>query len=258
MYNLEKPFLEYSAKFDLNDSQIIRKRVHTIKTALTAVKIAKALGLDEENINLAYTIAMFHDIARFLQWTKFKTYTDAKSFDHGDKAVEILFDENLVESFNIDKKYYDVIKFAIKNHNKFKIDEKTMPTLDGIDVLLHAKIIRDADKIDIARQLSANPKEVGTIPRSDVKKQGSGVHHVVKNAIDNKRQVKYQEIQTISDQVIGSISMAYDLNTAPARKIFVKNNYPVKIFKSNRFMIPKEDRETVLRIAKKVTNDLKC
>jgi hypothetical protein len=258
MNNLEKPFLEYAAKFDCKDPNILRKRVHTLKTALTAIKIAKGLGLDEENVNLAYMIGMFHDIARFEQWTKFKTYADAKAFDHGDRAVELLFNEKLIETFGIDEKYYPIIKFAVGNHNKFKIDEKNMPAVEGFDVLLHAKIIRDADKADIARQLSASPKQVKAIPRSEVKKQGAGVSHTVKIAIDNKRQVKYQEIQTMADQVIGSISLAYDLNTAPAKKIFLKNKYPIKIFKANKILISKADRGTVERIAKKVTNDLKC
>lgn len=38
--------------------------------------------------------------------------------DHADLGIKLLFENKEAEKFNIPQKYYDIIKFAIKNHNK--------------------------------------------------------------------------------------------------------------------------------------------
>ena len=43
-----------------------------------------------QGIELASLIGLLHDIARFEQYTKYKTFNDLESFDHGDYGVEIL------------------------------------------------------------------------------------------------------------------------------------------------------------------------
>ena len=63
-------------------------------------------------------------------------------------GLEILKENNFIRKFCSEEKYYDIIFSAIENHNKYKIDK----TLEG-EKLLQAKIIRDADKIDILNLL---------------------------------------------------------------------------------------------------------
>lgn len=105
--------------------------------------ISEGLGLDKENIELAKLIALLHDIGRFEQVKRTNDYLDNKNFDHADYGVKVLFEENLIRKFVKDNKYDDIIKKAIYNHNKYKIEEN----LDKLE-LLHSKIIRDADKLD--------------------------------------------------------------------------------------------------------------
>ena len=74
-------------------------------------------------------MGLLHDIARFEQYTRFQTFSDLKSIDHGDYGVEILKQNNYIRKF-IDTDEYDNIIFkAIKNHNIFKIE-------DGLTVIL--------------------------------------------------------------------------------------------------------------------------
>ncbi len=107
-------------------------------------KIAKNLNLSEEDVTLAKMIGLLHDIARFRQYSEYQTFDDKKSFDHGDVGVDILKDNNFIRDF-IEEDIYDGIIFkAIRNHNKYMIE-------DGLSEreLLFAKIIKDADKWDI-------------------------------------------------------------------------------------------------------------
>ncbi len=60
----------------------------------------------------------------------------------------MLFEENLIKNFIEDDKYDYIIKTAVLNHNKGKIDE-------GLSEkeMLFSKIIRDADKLDIINNI---------------------------------------------------------------------------------------------------------
>ena len=143
--NLEKAkteFLKYTENYDLTNENIRRKQGHSIRVMNISKQIAVELNLSDDQIQIAALIGLLHDIARFEQYTQYQTYNDNRSFDHGDYGVEIL-NKDMRKYIKTDK-YDKLIKIAIKNHNKFEIEEGL-----NEEESLFAKIIRDADKIDI-------------------------------------------------------------------------------------------------------------
>ena len=146
----KKAFIDYTNKYDLNNSNITYKIHHSLRVMNYSKNIAENLNLSKEQIDLATLIGLLHDIARFEQWKRYETYNDRKSIDHGDLAVEILETNNFIREFIEDNKYDEIIKIAIKNHNKYKIEE-----LDG-ELLLQSQIIIDPDKLDIFYQIATN------------------------------------------------------------------------------------------------------
>ena len=138
----KKEFLKYTENYDLTNENINRKQGHSIRVMNISKQIATELNLTEEQIQIAALIGLLHDIARFEQYTQYQTYNDNRSFDHGDYGVEIL-DKDIRKYIETDK-YDKIIKVAIKNHNKFEIEEGL-----NEEELLFSKLIRDADKIDI-------------------------------------------------------------------------------------------------------------
>lgn len=147
MINLEKAkeeFIKYVSNYDSTDSNISRKIGHSLRVMDLSTKIAKSLNLSKEEIDLATLIGLLHDIARFEQYRRYKTFSDKKSIDHGNLGVEILEKDNFIRKFIEENNYDEIIKVAIKNHNKPQIEE-------GLEepYLTYAKIIRDADKLDI-------------------------------------------------------------------------------------------------------------
>lgn len=146
MINLKKAlesFKEYLKDYDIEDGNIKLKVKHTYEVVNKSEYISKGLGLDQENIELAKLIALLHDIGRFEQVKQTNDFLDSKSFDHANYGVKVLFEDNLIRKFVEDNKYDNIIKKAIYNHNKYKIEEN----LNDAE-LLHSKIIRDADKLD--------------------------------------------------------------------------------------------------------------
>ena len=99
--------------------------------------------MEEEDVELAKLIGLFHDIGRFEQAVRYDNYDDYDTIDHAELGVEILFKNGFIREFIDTDKYGNIIEKAIRNHNKYEIEE-------GLDEreLLFAKIIRDADKTD--------------------------------------------------------------------------------------------------------------
>ena len=139
-----KEFQRFVKQYDLSDPGIMRKFHHTFRVVEYAKDIARSEGLSEDDVNLAMLCALLHDIARFRQWSIYKTYIDAKSFDHGDEAYNILSHKNYIANYTVDPYEQRIILKAVRNHNKYKIE-------DGLTdrELFFTKLLRDADKIDI-------------------------------------------------------------------------------------------------------------
>ena len=81
--NAQKFFLEYVQNYDLNNENIKRKEQHSLRVMAISKKIAEELKLSEKEIKLATLIGLLHDIGRFEQYTKWKTFSDKISTNHG-------------------------------------------------------------------------------------------------------------------------------------------------------------------------------
>ena len=188
----KKAFKEYVLPYDVQNPKIAIKIAHTYRTAEVAEDIAKSIGLDEKNIDLAWIMGLLHDIGRFEQLRIYDTFDDQISIDHADFGVKVLFEDGVIRKFINDVKYDEIIYKAIQNHNKYEIEEGLTN-----EELLHAKIIRDADKTDIF-----------------------GVHL---KELEKKENVLYQEenirMQKISEEVMKEF-LAY----RPIHRKYVKND----------------------------------
>ena len=88
--------------------------------------------------------ALFHDISRFEQYDKFKTFLDRQSFDHGDRSAALIGELGLVPELPAEDRA--CIVDAVRVHNKFAIPDGFPPAH-----LAAAKMVRDADKLAILR-----------------------------------------------------------------------------------------------------------
>jgi len=118
------------------------KECHTHRVCGYARQLAGQLGLDENETRLAETIALLHDIGRFEQFARYRTYKDTDSENHSLLGLRILREEKPLEGLAEEERR--IIEAAVEHHNALRIPE-------GIEgrTLLFAKIIRDADKLDI-------------------------------------------------------------------------------------------------------------
>lgn len=236
----KKQFLDYTSKYDVNDSNINRKIGHSIRVMEISREIAIKIGLSQEQIDLATLIGLLHDIARFEQYRKIQNYCDLKSFDHGDYAVKIL--EKDLRKYIQDNKYDEVIKKAIKNHNKFEIEKGLSD-----EELLFSKIVRDADKIDIMYE------SVYIFFKGQEEKVNNSLllEYVYEN-FNSKCTIKVEKNIVIDNinKVVSILAFIFDINFKATYQILKEKDYINKIL--NRYNIKdKQTRERITEIRKK-------
>mgnify|MGYP000444064601 CR=1 FL=1 len=241
----KRAFKAYVENYDIENPNIALKISHTYRTMEVARKIAEDLGLNEENIKLAELIGLLHDIGRFEQIKRYNTFSDRKSIDHGDFGVELLFEQGLIKNFIEDRSYDKIIYLAVKNHNKFKIQEGL-----NEEELLHCKIIRDADKTDIfVVCVEDTKKEEGDVYNyKEIGKQKIS-EELIKACRENK-QIDRKYIVTEIDDYINNIFFLYDYNFLTGLKIIKENQYIEKLIEAvNIHEETKKQFDEILQIA---------
>jgi len=238
----KKEFMEYGNNYDQNNASIVRKIGHSIRVMEISGEIAKDLNLEYEQIELAKMIGLLHDIARFEQMKRYGTFRDRVSIDHGDLGVQLLEQDNFIRKFVDDDKYDKIILVAIKNHNKYEIEEYLSE-----EELLFSKIIRDADKLDImyegVEMFWKDKQEVQEIEESDITTEI--YNQFISNETINR---KYGKLP--ADRLVCFLGFIFDINFKYDFKIIKQEDYINKIL--NRFNFKhKEKFEKVREIANK-------
>lgn len=237
----KEEFLKYTENYDLNNSHIIGKQKHSLRVMEISEQIAKGLNLTQEEIELATLIGLLHDIARFEQYTRYQTFKDFISIDHGDLGVEIL-NKDIRKYIETDK-YDEIIKLAIKNHNKYAIEKGLTKEQE-----LFAKIVRDADKIDIiyeAVEMFWKGKE-DEIENSNITKK------VLEQFRNNKQIDKFTK-ETAIDEVISVIAFIFDINFKTSLEIIKNNNYIDKVL--DRYNIKNENTKQEIEEIRKIAKE---
>lgn len=244
--NLEKAkenFIKYTQKFNQSDAKIALKIGHSLRVMNISNKLAKSMGLNKEQIELVTLIGLLHDIGRFEQQTRFGTFRDIDSLDHGELGVKILEENNYIREFISEYKYDNIIKKSIFNHNKYSIEE-------GLEEeeLLFAKLIRDADKIDILYEAETMfyKGQENEISNSNLDKD---IEEEMKNKIQIHRKKGY--VPKGINNVMGPISFVYDINFKESFIAIKDKNYINNILERFEFT-NKDTKEKVENIRKEI------
>ena len=210
MVKAKNAFEKYLKNYNTNDDKVKLKLVHTYGVIKASEYLVEELTLNSEDANLARLIALLHDIGRFEQ-SKMSSdvydIADATFFDHAQYGVKILFEDNLIRNFIDDNSYDNIIYKAILNHNRLEIEE-------GLNEkeLLHAKIIRDADKIDNFRvKLTENFKVL--LGTEDIEKiSNEKISEHIYNTFMNKKLININDNKTCLDRWSGYMAFVFDMN----------------------------------------------
>ena len=219
---------EYMASFHTDDEEvqqgILIKEKHTGYVTANSIQLAKYLKLPEHDIELAEVIGLFHDVGRFRQYSIYRTFNDADSEDHADLGLKVIDELDFFNELSTEDN--ELVHFAIKNHNK-KVIEPT----DNDRKILFAKIIRDADKLDIYRVLQPflAQENADKMPNFIKGKERAEISpDFIENFVAGN-QADYRKIRTNGDRKIVRLMWIYDINFAWTMKQIVRRGYIEKI-----------------------------
>lgn len=219
-------FDKYAAGFygddDFVNANIKLKQEHSHRVCKEMRYLTRRLGLGENQRRIADTIALFHDVGRFEQFVRYRTYSDTKSISHSLLGVEILRRTNTLDG--VDEGEKKLIEKAIEYHGIKELPED----LNG-DCLLLSKLIRDADKLDIFRvaleiyrQYRDNPQafrfEVELPP-------GPGYSPEVLDKILKQQKIDYALLRTWNDMKLLQLGWVYDVNFTAALERIKKRKF---------------------------------
>ena len=217
----------YMKSFYTDDEEvqngILIKEKHTGYVTSNCVELAKFLNLSNHDVELAEIIGLFHDVGRFYQYQKYKTFNDAQSEDHANLALKVIEGLEFFNELSVDD--YELVKFAIKNHNK-----KVIEPCDDDRKVFFAKLIRDADKLDIYRVLEPYfaQENADKMPNFITGRSPDISPDFVEKFVRGE-QTDYNLIRTNGDRKIVRLMWIYDVNFKWTMEKIVERGYIDKI-----------------------------
>jgi len=201
------------------------KEFHTREVRRNIARIGQDLLLDPDDLLLAEAIALFHDVGRFPQYRQYKTFDDSISVNHAALGAQVLIEGKALELLNsLDR---DAIIHAVTLHNAFSLPE----SIDGRPLLL-ARLIRDADKIDILRvaldyyqQDSGSRAEAVALGLPDA----PGYSTKVLDNLKRGTMARKADLTTLNDFKLLQLSWIYDLNFTGSLRMVSERGYIDKL-----------------------------
>jgi HD domain-containing protein len=218
------------------------KEEHTYRVCENIVMIGKAMNLDEKQLQLGETMALFHDIGRFEQFKRYRTYSDRRSQNHAKLSAEILKQTGVLVRLSEDEEA--IINKAISYHNLYKL-----PADDADIYLFYARLLRDADKLDIwhtvleyykTRHLYPNPAMELELPDT----QEYSLSFI--NSIMNCQCTDVGNMKTRNEMKLSLLSWAFDINFLPTYQYMQDHRYIDRIIE----LLP--DTEDIRKIQRHV------
>lgn len=226
--DLEKKFNNYVARFKFDDNEHQRnielKISHTRRVCEIIDKICLSITLSKEERNLAKAIALFHDIGRFEQYQKYRTFSDVKSKNHAHLAVKVLSNERFISHLAFSVR--EVIIIAIGHHNK-----PELPDFNKREFNVYSKLIRDADKLDIFEIVTQyyNQKKVNPVIELNLKNAPQVSEHVIKTILAHEN-IDYSKMNYLNDFKLAKMAWVFDLNFKYTVRKVIENKYIDKIY----------------------------
>lgn len=245
----KQEFERYLDHYDREDDKVRLKIVHTYGVMDRSLEIAKRMGLKEEDRELASLIGLLHDIGRFEQLKRYASF-EPDTMDHAAFGVKILFEEGMIRKFVKEDTWDGIIRTAIARHSDFR--------LEGVRdsrSLLHARLIRDADKIDNCRVKLEDSME--TILGVTEEETGSTrISPGVMEQFLRKESILASARKTKMDYWLSYIAYFFDINFKESRDIIREQDYVNRLIDRIPYSDP-ETKEKMEVVRRMLTEEMK-
>lgn len=222
---LKNWFTGYTAGYrskNANHDRAIRLKInHTQRVCRDIIMLARAMNLPENDLLLAETMGLFHDVGRFEQYAVYSTFSDIASENHARLGIRRIAKHKLLATFTLPEKR--LIAGAIAFHNA-----ATLPLWKNSRQLFFIKLLRDADKLDIWKVVTdyyhENRGRRNTTIELDLPDEPQWSTEALE-ALHQGRIIRLQSLKTLNDFKLMQISWVFDLNFTPSFQALLDRGY---------------------------------
>jgi hypothetical protein len=214
-----EPFLDIDTEGEKN----IRLKIkHTRKVCEAMAQLSSGENLSENESHIASAVALLHDVGRFPQYRRWRTFRDSESDNHARLAIDVIRDEQVLAGIDLSEQL--LIEEAVRFHNLLE-----PPATIKSPTRRFISLIRDADKLDIWRVfvelLAQPPEERATAATLGLPDLPERVSDSCIAALNSGTVVRLDTTTCLNDFKLLQISWVYDLTTTTSRRILLERGY---------------------------------
>jgi len=201
------------------------KQAHTGRVCEAILDIGRHEGLFGEDLCMAEASALLHDIGRFEQYRKYKTFSDARSENHALLGVNVICENKVLQG--IDPEKARIIIRAVECHNK-----AALPAGENGRDLLFMKLLRDADKVDIWHVVTEYYRNAHKERNQTIElnlPDTPDISDAVCRSLMKGNIVQMTDLKTLNDFKLLQIGWIYDVNFHRTFQILKERKYLERI-----------------------------
>ncbi len=214
-----EPFLDTDEEGIKN---IQLKIEHTRKVCAVMALLSDGEKLTANESLIASAVALLHDVGRFPQYRRWRTFRDSDSDNHARLAIDVIRAEDVLSGIDFSEQL--LIEEAVRFHNLLEPPVRIQsPTRTYIN------LIRDADKLDIWRVfvelLSQQPEQRASAATLGLEDLPESVSDDCIAMLDSGSVVHLDTVTCVNDFTLLQISWVYDLTSNTSRRLLGERGY---------------------------------
>ncbi len=202
------------------------KEEHTAKVVAVMEQLAVGERLTASETCLACTVALLHDVGRFPQYRRWRTFRDSESDNHARLGLEVIRQQLVLHQLSPDEQL--LIEEAIRFHNQLNLPSQFKSPTDR-----YIRLIRDADKLDIWRVFDEYfrqpPAERASAVGLGLPDRPDEITPDCLAALLAGEVVRLETVRVLNDFILLQLSWAYDLNVPTAFLLLQQRGYLSKL-----------------------------
>jgi putative nucleotidyltransferase with HDIG domain len=218
-------FAGYVGTFLYGDVQSRRnvdlKKEHTLRVCREILSLGEQLGLGDDEMRLAEVIALLHDIGRFEQYDRYRTFLDRESENHAELGVRVLQEHGVLDGF--DGAVRDILLRSIRYHNR-----RSLPRDETEACLFFSRLLRDADKLDIWKVVTEYYHGKGGERNEALElnlPDTQGVSREVYRDVMKRELVDMRHVRNLNDFKLLQAGWVFDINFRPTLDCMKNRRY---------------------------------
>ena len=214
----------------LDASRVELKRRHCELVMAEALALARSLDLTPRQITLAAVAGLCHDVGRFPQYQRYKTFNDRESVNHGLLGSRALVRRSGLPGLS--DREHALVRLAVVVHNRRRLPPALASGCDA-QALVLAQIVRDADKLDILRIMIDNfndPAEKDNVVFLGLPDIPGQFNPAILADIEAGRLSRYDFMTSATDFALLLLSWVNDLTFPRTRELFFSRGHVGQLF----------------------------